>query len=186
MTSSLIEQANKKVSIYLVCNLIGVDVEGRQGSSIKTYCPFGDFFHSDGGKEPAFRVYGETNSAYCFSCKKYFTPVSLYSNATDLTTKQSAEDLLEKVGYKEPSFEEIWSNVQPKDPEPDTSMLSKALRVYCERVSKNWSKEQFKTEVASVLDKCLSLLDVVKTSEDSEYWLTTSKQIMFRVIDTED
>lgn len=183
MKSLLIEEANKKVSIYLVCGLVGVDVsEGREGSSIKTYCPFGRFYHSDGGKEAAFRVYAETNSAYCFSCKKYFSPVSLYSSATDLSAKNSAEYLLEKIGYKKPTPEEIWNNVQPKDPEPDKSMLNKALRIYCQRISSDWSKEQFRPEVADILDRCLSLLDAVTTSQEAEYWLKSSKEIMSRFI----
>ncbi len=186
MSNSLISTANEKISIYLVCSLIGIDVAGREGSSIKTYCPFGDFFHSDGGKEPAFRVYSETNSAYCFSCKKYFSPVTLYAEYKDLSTKQSAEDLLERIGYKPPSFEELWSNVQPKDPQPDTAMLNKALRTYCQRISKDWSKKQFDPTVAEVLDKCLALLDVVLTTSDAEYWLSTSKEIMRRVTNVED
>jgi hypothetical protein len=185
MSGSLIDEANKKVSIYLVCSLIGIDTEGREGSSIKTYCPFGDFFHSDGGKEPAFRVYSDTNSAYCFSCKKYFSPVSLYSSATDLKPKQAAEDLLERIGHKQPTFEELWSNVQPKEPQPDTAMLSKALRLYCQRISSDWSRDQFTSEVAEVLDRCLALLDAVRTTEDAQYWLSMSKKIMAKALDSE-
>lgn len=183
MKNPLIDEANKKVSIYLVCGLVGVDVsEGREGSSIKTYCPFGRFYHSDGGKEAAFRVYAETNSAYCFSCKKYFSPVSLYSSATDVSYKNSAEYLLDKIGYRKPTVEEIWNNVQPKEPEPDKSMLNKALRLYCQRISTDWSKDQFKASVADILDKCLALLDSVTTSQEADYWLNSSKEVMSRII----
>jgi len=185
MRNEQIEEANKKVSIYLVCGLIGMDLsEGREGSSIKTYCPFGRFFHSDGGKEAAFRVYAESNSAYCFSCKKYFSPVSLYSSATDLSSKASAEFLLEKIGYKKPSPEEIWNNVQPKDPEPDKSMLNKALRFYCQRISNDWSRDQFLPEVSEVLDRCLTMLDSVRNTEDADFWMRGSKAVMARVLES--
>jgi len=181
--NELIEEANKRISIYMVCSLIGVDVpEGRMGSSIKTYCPFGRFYHSDGGKEAAFRVYGESNSAYCFSCKKYFSPVSLHSSATDMSSRDSAEFLLQKIGYKKPSPEEIWNSVQPADPDPDKTMLNKALRIYCERVSPDWKNDQFDPAVADILDRCLSLLDSVQTLVDADYWLGTSKEVMSRVL----
>lgn len=187
MKNQQVDEANKRVSIFMVCALVGVEVsEGREGSSIKTYCPFGRFYHSDGGKEPAFRVYGETNSAYCFSCKKYYSPVSLYSSATDLSSRNAAEFLLEKIGYKKPTPEELWSSAQPVEPEPDKSLLNKALRTYCERVcvgeGRDWHKDQFEPTISIILEKCLNLLDSVATSEDADFWMSGSKEIMSRVL----
>ena len=183
---NLSDEANSRVSIFLVCGWIGVDVEAKDwGSSIKTYCPFGDFFHSDRGKEPAFRVYADTNSAYCFSCKKYFSPVSLYAAARDMTNKEAAETLLEKVGYKPPSAKGLWEEVRPKEAEPDTSMLNKALRTYCQRICPTWNKKQFEPGVAEILGKCLELLDVVKTMQDSDKWLKVSKEVMRRTLTKE-
>lgn len=184
---SSISLANSKISIYSVCSLVGVEIpEGREGSSIKTYCPFGIFYHSDGGKEPAFRAYPESNTAYCFSCKKYFTPVSLYSACTDLSKKASAETLLEMIGYKKPSPEEVWNNVQPREPDVDKSMLGMALKTYCERICSSWSKRQLDGIVADRLDSCLSLLSKVSSSEEAEYWLRASKEVMLRTIGDDD
>jgi hypothetical protein len=99
-----------------------------------------------------------------------------------MSYKDSAEFLLEKIGYKKPTPEEVWAGVQPKEPEPDKSLLNKALRIYCQRVSKDWSRDQFKPEVAEVLDRCLTLLDSVATSEDADFWLKGSKVIMSRAL----
>ncbi len=179
----LLDEANSRVSIFQVCGWIGVDVDARDwGSSIKTYCPFGNFFHSDMGKEPAFRVYADTNSAYCFSCKKYFAPVTLYAAARDMNNQEAAETLLEKVGYKPPSAEDLWNEVQPREEEPDTAMLSKALRTYCQRICPTWNKEQFEPKTAEILGKCLALLDSVKTMEDSAKWLAVTKEVMSRYL----
>lgn len=180
---SLIEEANERVRIELVCRLVGVDIEdGLEGRSIKTYCPFGRFFHSDGGKEPALRVYGETNSAYCFSCKKHFTPVTLFADGFDMTKRQAATDLLEKVGYKPLSAAEMWAGAQPTQPEPDKTMLSHALIIYCTRIDADWQKSQFDKNISPILDKCLSLLERVTTDAEANDWLTTCKTVMSRVL----
>ena len=166
---SLIDEANERVPIELACRLVGVDIEdGLEGRSVKTYCPFGRFFHSDGGKEPALRIYGESNSAYCFSCKKYFTPVTLISDAFDMSKKQAAMDLLERVGWKPLSAAEMWAGVQPKPLEPDRTLLSHALIVYCSRIDSDWQKSQFNPKISSVLDKCLSLLEQVTNDAEAE------------------
>lgn len=181
---SLIEEANERVRIELVCRLVGVDIEdGLEGRSVKTYCPFGRFFHSDGGKEPALRVYGETNSAYCFSCKKVFNPVSLYAEGFDRTKKQAATDLLEKVGYQPLTAAQLWDEVSPVAPDPDKTMLSHALLIYCERIDPDWQKSQFDKSISSVLDKCLSLIDRVSTDEEAQQWLDTCKLVMRRTLE---
>ena len=180
---SLIVEANERVSIVLVCRLIGVDIEeGRTGGSTKTYCPFGRFYHSDGGTEPALRVYAESNSAYCFSCKKFFTPTSLAADAWDISKKRAAIELLDRIGYKPLTAAELWAGVQQKDPKPDTSMLGMALRTYCRRVDPNWETSQFDPKISAVLDKCLSLLERIKTSTEADEWLATCKEVMTRVL----
>jgi hypothetical protein len=180
---SLIAEANERVSIVLACRLAGVDTEdGRTVGSTKTYCPFGRFYHSDGGKEPAFRVYTDSNSAYCFSCKKYFTPTTLLSDAWDIPKKQAAQELLEKIDYRPLSAAELWAGVQEKELAPDTSMLGMALKTYCMRIDSKWHTSQFEPGVSGYLDKCLSLLDRVTTEDEADKWLETCKEVMTRVL----
>lgn len=180
---SLIAEANERVSITLACRLVGIEIEaGRTEGSTKTYCPFGQFYHSDGGKEPALRIYPQTNSAYCFSCKKFFSPTTIVSDAFGISKKQAAVELLDRVGYKPLSALELWEGVQERPPKPDTSMLSMALKVYCFRICSDWNKLQFESEIAGILDKCLMLLDNVETAEDAELWLSNSKKVMTKLL----
>lgn len=181
---SLIAEANDRVSIVSACLLVGIDIEdGRTEGSTKTYCPFGRLHHSDGGKEPALRIYPQSNSAYCFSCKKYFSPAGLVAEAFDITKKQAAAELLTRVGYKPISAMELWQNVQEEEIRPDTSMLGMALKTFCSRIYPDWDKLQFQSNVATSLDSCLALLDAVVTDADAELWLTLSKKVMSKFKD---
>src|SRR6266568_5256393 len=98
---SVITIANEQVSILLVCDLIGMSVPSEiSGRSYKTNCPFGEFYHSDGGAVKAFRIYPDTNSAHCFASCGYFTPVWLASSAWGRRPTEVAVQLLDRIGYK--------------------------------------------------------------------------------------
>lgn len=175
--SSLIDEADKRVSIVKVCRMIGMHVsEGWHG---KMTCPFGDVNHSDGGIQKSFRIYQETNSAYCFSCRIYFTPVRLYAEAKELRRMDAALVLLEAVGWKPVSQAQRWADLLSSTEEHiDLSMLGLALRTYCARVCSEWDELQLNPEVAELLSRCLALLDRVHTSEEAEQWLDTCKTVM--------
>lgn len=174
---SLIDEANERVSIVKVCRLIGMDV--FEGASGKFRCPFGDFNHSDGGTAKAFRIYTETNSAYCFSCRAYLTPVNLYAQAKDLRRKDAALLLLEEVGWKPVSHAQRWAElVSPREESVDVSMLALALRTYCARVCPEWDELQLNPDIGGLLSRGLGLLDRVRTAEEAEQWLETCKTVM--------
>lgn len=179
---SLIDEANERVSIVKVCRLIGMDVfEGAVG---KMYCPFGMFNHSDGGAAKAFRIYTESNSAYCFSCRIYYTPVRLYAEAKDLRRNDAAMLLLEEVGWKPVSHAQRWADlVSPPEESVDLSMLALALRTYCARVCPEWDELQLNPEISELLSRCLGLLDRVRTGEEAEQWLETCKTVMSRKLE---
>lgn len=63
--NDLVRKANEVVSIYAVCDKAGVDYSSYLGSRAKLFCPFGAITHMDGGATRAFRIYEETNTAYC-------------------------------------------------------------------------------------------------------------------------
>jgi len=68
---------NRSVSLLDVLVEMGVEVPEAARANGKFHCPFG-FRHSDGGVEPTFRYYPETNTGYCFSEQLYLTPVNLW------------------------------------------------------------------------------------------------------------
>lgn len=174
---SLIDEANARVPIVKVCRLIGMEVP--EGASGKYRCYFGDFNHSDGGRAASFRIYSDTNSAYCFSCRMAFTPTSLYAQAKEVSRKNAAMALLEEIGWKPVSQAQHWASlVSPEEPKPDPSMLALALRTYCARICSEWDELQLTPEVGGVLSRCLSLLDKVHTSQEAEQWLDVCKTVM--------
>lgn len=181
---SAVTIANEVVSIIVACNLIGMDLPEDIGlrRSTKLYCPFGPLYHSDQGIDRAFRIYIDTNSAWCFAGCGYFTPVRLVAHAWDLALKTAAVELLDRVGYRPLTLAEAWSKASQREDPPDTTNLREALQTYCRRICPSWETVQFTPAVASALSKCLDLLDRVHTEEDAQEWLEGTKALMRRVL----
>lgn len=177
---SVVTVANEEVSIVTVCQMLGVELPDDVGTgrSRKVHCPFEGVYHSDGGVAPAMRIYPETNSAYCFSCSYYFTPVNLASRAMGVNQKTAAARLLDRVGHRPLDLASAFKSVSEHQPELDKPMLADALKTYCRRIDSQWSKRQFEPPVAAALTRCLSLLDLVVSAEDVNLWLCRCKDVM--------
>lgn len=174
-----IETANEKVPIVVACRAVGIEVPDETVRR-KLHCPFGGVYHSDGGLDPTFRVYEDSNSAYCFNCSSYFTPVSLAARAWGMTGRQAALRLLDLTGQRANlDYALIW-NQREVEPELDSSMLAEALKTYCRRIDPLWSRRQFDAEIAARLTRCLMLLDLVADRDAAQLWLDTCKEAMRR------
>lgn len=181
-SSALIDLANEKVSITDVLGWAGVYVPETFGRSVKVECPWGHLFHSDGGIDRSMRVYSESNSAFCFSCSVFYTPVRLHARANDIDEKTAAGDLLDHIGYRPPEPLDVWAEVTTVvTPKPDRTLLAEALKYFCARTIPQWHFRQLEQPWAGVLSRCLHLLDQVGTEQDAEHWLTTCKTVMGRV-----
>jgi hypothetical protein len=187
-SSSVVTAANEHVSIVTVLQMLGVDLgeDLATGRSRKVPCPFGPVYHSDHGVSPAMRVYPETNSAWCFSCAVYYTPVKLISQATDTDPTTAAIRLLDRVGYKPLELAEAWKNVSTYEPEPDKALMADALKTYCRRICRDWADRQFDARIAATLTRCLSILDLVRTDADVDLWLRKCKDAMRRTLNCEE
>lgn len=184
---SLVGLANEKVPITLACRLVGLDIDDiAYGRSIKMLCPFGSIYHIDGGHEPAFRVYPESNSAYCFAGCGYFTPVWLCAYAWDRDTASVASDLLERVGIKRESLTEAFASASRHVIHPDTGMLAEALKMFCQRISSDWEDTQFEPGIAATLTRCLALLDRVSDDIEADQWLRGCKRVMLTALKKRD
>jgi hypothetical protein len=184
MPRSAVAIANEVVRIESVCQWIGVDLPDVSGRSVKVHCPFGVVYHVDHGAESAFRVYPDTNSAYCFACGTAYRPVSLAAQAWDRDGDRQgvALDLLDRVGFRPSSLAEEWTQVSTREPEIDRAALGLALQVFGERVSPRWGEVQFQSPVKEVLGSCMDLLDLVRTREDVELWLPSCKEALRRAL----
>lgn len=148
--------------------------------SMKLDCPFIGLFHE---VHRTLRIYGETNSAYCFACKDYFTPVKLISMSKDMTSDEATQWILKEKNYTEPTFEEMWDAMEAEEELVDTHSLAEALKTACAAMDPRWKDKQFEESVSGKLQQCFVLLSKVKTASDSELWLKASKVAMARVLE---
>ncbi len=179
---SWVDLANDFVQISDVLTEIGVFVPAtiKEGSNKKIHCPFG-FYHSDGGLTKAMRVYTQSNTAYCFSCSKRYSPVSLLSAKLDCSWNSAAVQLLEDFGYKPKTLKERWQEATAEQlTVPDTLALADALKIYCDSLTPDWNQRQLDSNISDTLNKCLDLLRAVKTDADATKWLDTTKLVMKR------
>lgn len=175
--------ANAEVSIITACRIIGmrIDADYVDSRSAKLLCPFTDVYHSSTDK--SFRVYTDTNSAWCFSCKSYFSPVSLVAAAWDIPRTDAAAELLERSGYTPPSMAARWAEAVDAYEPPDALMLTEALKTYCLRTHPDWETRQYHPHIAATFSACLGLLARVRGDADADLWLTSCKSIMNRAVD---
>lgn len=173
--------ANEKVPIATACRLLGVDLDD-DADRRKVHCPFGGTDHSDGGIDPAMRIYTDSNHAYCFSCAAHYTPVSLAARGWDLPWRVAALRLLDLVGYRPLNLATAFRAAQQFEPAPDTAALAEALKTYCRRIDPGWSTHQFDSAVAQRLTHCLGLLELVSTGAAVTVWLAGCKEAMRRII----
>ena len=185
-TREKIKLANELMSITEACRFIDMAMGDFEIASVKTYCPFGELMHEDGGRGKAFRVYPGTNSAYCFACVKAYRPVSLIATDRDIPEFEAAEIILEEKGYVAPDFQSRWDAVtSPDASKADEDGMANALKLACSRMVPNWEERQFEPEVATMLRKCLSIAWKVQTEDDARDWLTKTKILMSRVLGVE-
>lgn len=182
----MVAEANEIVPMTTALRLVGTDVPDDigYGRSLKIRCPFGEVYHSDQGSEASMRVYVDSNTVHCFSRCGSFTPVSLVAAAWDLSRRDAAVELLERIGHKPVSLAEAWAEVIRRDDLPDRTLLAEALKAFCRRVDPSWDDDQFEPTVAATLSRCLDLLDRVTTTDDARTWLTGCKQAMTRAFTT--
>lgn len=176
-----IELANERMSIVQACASLGMDIYDFSISSLKVYCPFGHLYHSDGGKSKAFRIYPASNSAWCFACNIYFTPVKLIAMDKGISELDAAEGILEATNYVAPDWESAWASVTAPRP-IDRDALTESLKTACARLDHDWETRQFEEPVALKLRQCLELLRKVQTEEDITKWTDITTRVMQKTL----
>lgn len=180
--SELTTTANERMSIVDACNEVGMDVFSNAGN-YKFHCPFGHLYHKDGGHAKSFRLYEDSNSAYCFACPMYFTPSKLIALDRDVSEDEAAQIILETTGYVAPALEDRWESARTVvQPPVDTSGLATALATYCRRIDPLWDVTQFDEPQATVFRRCVELTDTVRTEEDVTLWLEKTKAAMSKLL----
>lgn len=179
--SELVSLANRIVPFPLACREAGMDnvPEPRQSGS-RASCPFGEFSHSDGGRDQALRVYHD--HGFCFAEWLYLSPVKILVLAQDLAPEEAARHLLDRIGYHPASWQERWDELLEEKLEPDYAALAQALRVHLEVRYADWGNRQLDSNVSTMLASCLGLLTRVHSEEDCRLWLTRSSEVMAQAL----
>jgi hypothetical protein len=180
LARSPVSVANSLVSIEQACRWAGVEIPDFGAGSVKVHCPFEDVYHTD--PEPAFRIYPESNHAWCFACSQYYSPVGLCAAVWDMTRADAAHRMLELAHYAPPSLAERWAELTAPRPELGLSDYALALRAHCAQVSArlglDWDAIQYDPAVSERLSGALGLLSLVRDASDGEKWLSGCQEIM--------
>lgn len=179
---NLVELANEKIDMADIVRELGVFVPG-DGTNAKLVCPFEDLHYDKLSNPKSLRIYGDSNSAWCFVCNEYYTPVKVWAMHKDLTYPDAAQELLDRIGWVPPTQEAIWNDLlTEKPPELDQDALVETLKRYCARVNPEWETLQFDPVVSEQFNKCLEVLATVQTDQQIQKWLTASKYVMKKAL----
>lgn len=168
---SLVTIANERVPFLTAAAWAGLGSGGRD-RGMKVSCP-------SCGEQSAMRVY--PGHGWCFSERRYFTPVSLLAEVWDMDREDAAVRALDKIGYVPASYAHLWEDAA-RPPEPAREELARALQTWCAANCPDWTARQFEPAVSRLLSRCLGLLPAVHTAEDCTLWLDGCKAAMRRVL----
>lgn len=173
--------ANDLTTIFVAMNMCGMAVPEFDYGTMKVDCPFDN--------ERAFRVYGESNSAYCFACSKKYTPVSLIAEHRGVSIEEAATILIEKAEregrWRPPTPEGRWEALVNQPFVFDRASEAEALKLFCARIDKNWGSTQFEPRIAVRLTRCLEALEKVGSTDDLNQWRTITRSAMKKALNPE-
>jgi hypothetical protein len=179
MPSQLVDAANRHVPMWVACREAGMDLFGP--TSKRTYCPFGEFSHADGGSATAFRVYPD--HGFCFACWEYYSPTRLCAMVWEVTEEAVAERLLTTIGHKPKDYRAHWLDLTTDlRPQIDREAVATALKTRCLRLVPDWPERQYDPFIAEYLARCLALLVQVTSEVDARQWLETCSTVMITVL----
>jgi hypothetical protein len=171
------------VPFATACRWAGIEFYGEAHErGVKVYCPFGDFEHPDGGREPALRIYHD--HGWCFAESRYFSPVSLLAEVWGVSWEDAAARALDKTGYVPEDYRSQWEQVTA-DPAPDLAALELALDAFCAGRFRDWQTVQYHPVVSRQRAECLGILPLVRTARDCPVWLEACKKAMLQVLPPE-
>lgn len=163
-----VELANERVPLRSVMAKYGVNYpELELGVSMKIQCPWG-MLHSDGGVDPAMRVYAEENHAFCFAGCGRITPVRLEAEQRGIPFAQAASELLHDYNIKPLTWTERIERLREDGPVRvgDPGAFAQALVTYIRSVLP--AGGEYDEAVITFIDEALKELP---TSPDYSEWL---------------
>jgi len=160
--------------------------------SWKTYCPLG-WEHPDGGVDKGFRVYEQTNNAYCFVMHGSMTPVRLAQMCWGGKPRNVARKLMEQYGlgrrYWKERYEEILQEYESRDSATQSAAyLVEALHTALSNIP-GYIQIQYKPGVVSEMENELlgldSLMGQHPSDEQIRVWYQNARQRLAHFIEVE-
>lgn len=178
--------------IRVLKDLFNVSVpEGLGYRSWKTYCPLG-WEHPDGGVDKGFRVYEQTNSAFCFVQHGQMGPVRLAQMRWGGKQIVAARRLLEmyQLGQKRhwrQRYEEVLNEREIRQ-EISPAYVVEALRMALDAIP-GYTARQYESKFVSLMEIELEALDELlgRHPSDAEIrqWYYETKDRLVRTITQE-
>lgn len=184
MSNNLIYRANTEIRIERVLNdFYGSDLPFRE-TKTKTYCPLGRD-HSDGGVTRTLSVYGETNTAWCFSHNMRFTPLSVWMIENEGSEWEMARSLLQHYGLRTTpkSPEDRWNELNELDMRKsmiDKAVLREMVHDYV-RTKEGFESMAYNQTVLDFIGKVLQSVDKLDAYSDYdtlEEWSTKMRKVV--------
>jgi len=142
------------ISIIKVLQDIGVDVdEGEYAQQMQ--CPF----HGSGNEmHKSARVYPATNSWYCFTEGKSYSPVATVAIANEVSFSQAYNLLKSRYGVVDNSSTQSSENIMPKIADmlsclSTDDFLSSELDSFMAHLARGYSVASLETEMDSIIRK---------------------------------
>jgi hypothetical protein len=142
------------ISIVQVLRDIGVEVRDEQYPQ-QIQCPF-----HGGGQElhMSARVYPQSNSWYCFTESKSFTPATTLANAYEVSISQARHMLRERFGTTETKIPTTNEKILPRIADLIScltlnDLLSDEIDMFLSNVARGYSSSRLETQLKDILEK---------------------------------
>lgn len=186
--SEWFEYANSQIKIESVLNdIFGEDIPEDVGGW-KAHCPEGSD-HSDGGASKSLKVYSDTNSAFCFSHNRKYTPVDLWKVHKNLKQNTAAaKGLLKHYGIRTtpPTAEERWVALEAElntVKELDRDSLAESLLLFANSLP-HYSVRQYEEPVLDLIGRILATTHKMPEGVDHatlEKWINDAQALLTKL-----
>lgn len=163
----IVERAEAIPIEMVLEDLFGISAPIGAGSW-KCNCPL-DSEHSDGGRTKAMRIYSESNTSWCFSHSRKFTPVSLWRLTRRSSALEAARGLLDHFNqsFDPPTLTERWDKLNAAEEHtPDFDALRESVMLYANANLPGFSSLQYQPEVMALLSSVLTGISDLSSGAD--------------------
>lgn len=176
----LLARAQDEIRIEEILNVyFGYNIP-YEARSWKTRCPLAAE-HEDGGLDKQFRIYSESNTAYCFESHGRFDLLRLWQMHTHISKKQDAViDLLEvfEVPYRDVPYQEKFVQIKEKRLNVSVESVVASMNLFLFSLPR-YSELQYSPEMLSGMEDFLSQIKDVcekaKRFEEVNEWFQQQK-----------